>query len=101
MTTATSQTYDDRINRVIRGLCDFHGWTLEQLAEQAGMSPVVLSQKMRRQQRKRLTGEDVERLADVLGVDAFSIATGDLPPIRVPDSGPISVTRRYRMERTG
>jgi transcriptional regulator with XRE-family HTH domain len=101
MSESDKKPYDDKVNKAIRLLVEAQGWTLAQLAEEAGMSSVVLYQKMRRQQRKRLTGEDVARLAEALGVDPFAIATGEIPPLKLADDGPFSVTRRYRLEPAG
>jgi transcriptional regulator with XRE-family HTH domain len=94
-------TYEDPTARCVAGLAALRGWTLAALAEHAGMSSVVLVQKMNRNQGKKLTGEDLQRLGDALGVDPFELALHELPALKVTDPGPLIVTRRYRMEPTG
>lgn len=94
-------TYPDPVARSLAGLAALRGWTLAQLAERAGMSSVVLIQKMNRNQGKRLTGEDLERLAAALGVDGYDLAMHNLPAVQLTESGPLIVTRRYRLEPAG
>src|SRR3954454_21466909 len=69
-----------KLNERLRASLDAHGWTQKRLAEGLGSPPSTVSQWVNGQRTPE--GEQLARLAELLGVDAGWLRDGDGPEPR-------------------